>query len=412
MLIFWPFFGYLGPFFGYLGYFSATWGHFWLLGAIFRLLGEGDASNSLSSSDPIIYGNHNTLYSINWNKNKGENIFIDGSDIKFRMTEPNIDIDQKYLGALAAKRIIQCNTRTRYYSCVHHARRNTIGGLFTKEKLVDLAVKFNIITQHTSMIAVDKNSDHINDSLHNISKNDDLDDPHNSIHPSLAGLFLPKFDQLLFKDITSDPNDVSGSPKDKATDYLFDYFMNEDKFNEQRASLTGTNTPNTFATPIFTKKDYYTHSIPQRPCCTKQNLVQTRNTENLCNMLKNISDIIKDDHIQTCNAEYLYNMLENISDETITIIKNQNTDKIFYHFDFRVGLFKKSVCEDIVDLDKINEFVAVKNDRYALTVLILYFSHKIWLCDNFQAYFGDAMCNDIFAELINNKKYNLAKFFK
>lgn len=552
---------------------------------------EGDASNSLSSSDPIIYENHNTVYSINWNKNKGENIFIDGSDITFRMTDSNTDIDQKYLGALAAKRIIQCNT---------------IGGLFTKEKLVDLAVRFNIITQHTSMIAVDKDSDHINDSLHNIPKNNDSDNLKESIHPSLACLFLPKFDkdsdQDLYNSITSDPNDtttfdptfnmvhnknnnVCASSQDKSTDYLFDYFMNESKFNEQVTSDTATNTigsslknathdirgnipnpvsmqslmyedasvnpnlkylksgttghsikqlfaptgaisygpnvkmpvqqvyninlpgpagghthlnkiyenilprtttrettveipHNNFITPveqlqggnnyqdiarttikettcsipwnthvtsinqqqrssnpfdsirttmkevtvqtpannvnthIFTKKDYYIHSIPQRPCETKQNVVPDRNTENLCNMVEKMSYRIKNDHIQTSDAEYLYNILENISDETVTIIKNQNIDKIFNHFDFQVGLFKKSVWEDMVGMDKINEFVTIKNDRYALTVLILYFSHKIWLCNNFEKYFSNAMCNKIFSELINNKKYNLTKFFR
>ena len=51
----------------------------------------------------------------------------------------NVPIDPVYLGALVAKRIVQ---------------ENDVDESFTKEQMIDLAVNFNIITKHTSFVAV------------------------------------------------------------------------------------------------------------------------------------------------------------------------------------------------------------------------------------------------------------------
>ena len=242
-------------------------------------------------------------------------------------------------------------------------------------------------------------------------------------------------DELLFESLTGDPNDVLNDilaqynsskqlhesvfrhsiiyedislvkhfKTDASVDYLFDYFMNEDKFKDQLAAnnqdtiettMLETTIDNNYNEAIFTKKDYYTHSLPPR-----------RNP--YADHFPNV-DKIND---QSNHPGFICKqILENISDQIIATIKSQYSDNIFDHFDYRICLFKKSVCKEIAGIEDINNFSLIKNNRLVLTILVLYFMNKIWLRD-FHGYLATAMSNKKFSELINDKTYNLEKFFE
>jgi hypothetical protein len=100
-------------------------------------------NQSISSTKPVIFDQLNTLYSIIY-ADTTVNIFdmlVAGISMNF---EPlDLPFSAEYIGAITAKRIIQ---------------DNEISDYFTKEKLIDLAVKFNIITKYTSMVAVGNES--------------------------------------------------------------------------------------------------------------------------------------------------------------------------------------------------------------------------------------------------------------
>lgn len=160
----------------------------------------------------------------------------------------DLPIEPKYICCLIAKRIIQ--------EC-------EVSETFTKEQMTKLAVDFNIITQYTSLIAVS--------SLDRVTVTDANGPGYNSCGPmgppgqkGLPGLRGPTGDVCLCsdeEDFGSDcesagsecaPSrcdtrcDARSPPRkcgrkksgsnlltDKNTDYFFEYFMNEDKFNEQ-----------------------------------------------------------------------------------------------------------------------------------------------------------------------------------
>lgn len=112
-------------------------------------------TKSLITTKSILFNQPNAIYSILYQPSSQEIFTVEALKIKLEITPLDIPIDAKYndvhivrrmipidakyLGALIAKRIIQ---------------DNEIDSTFTKEDIVDLAVKFNIITPYTSMVAV------------------------------------------------------------------------------------------------------------------------------------------------------------------------------------------------------------------------------------------------------------------
>lgn len=92
--------------------------------------------SKLSSVAPIISDQPNVVYAILDQNTIVNELMIEGLDIVLDVEPYSGEIDAQYLGCLVAKRIIQDNES------------------LPKEKLIDLAVKFNIITKYTSMIAI------------------------------------------------------------------------------------------------------------------------------------------------------------------------------------------------------------------------------------------------------------------
>ncbi|XWV26325.1 hypothetical protein QJ857_gp0749 [Tupanvirus soda lake] len=346
-----------------------------------------NGNNSVSSTKPIIYENLNTLFSI---------IYSDTDIDKFTMTEANIEmqfessdlpIDSKYIGALAAKRIIQ---------------ENEIGQFFTKEKLIDLAIKFNIITQYTSMVAVSSlkpNDPYILENPVNLCRE-------NFDQASVCGARGPmgpqgpcgmpglnntlSFKSMLYSDcspdhqlyhnLTTDPNDVStysmkhtrninspaqystnrciqdtskttfGRPTesgftstsknkkrnstiDRNTDYLFDYFMHEDKFDIQLC------------------KEY------------NQTLENNKN-----------------------NAESIE--WEKEFDNAFTNSKGEINDKLVDYFDYDLGLFSPKIKNIIPDIPAI-----IINDEHILTLFILYCLRREGMVKTYNACYNISIKN-------------------
>ena len=94
--------------------------------------------NNLVLARSILSDRPNNIYAIMTDSN-AETFELGDIGIKMPLKPLDIPIDPKYLGCLIAKRIVQ---------------ENEISSTFTQEKMVDLAIKFNIITPHTSLIAV------------------------------------------------------------------------------------------------------------------------------------------------------------------------------------------------------------------------------------------------------------------
>ena len=145
--------------------------------------------NNILTVHPIIHERPNIVYAIlDGNPDTNTFKFAGVSDVQIELeVEENFarPFHPKYLGCLVAKRIIQ---------------ENEIGDNLTEEQMIKLATDFNIIIDYTSLVAVSSNI-----------------------------VMDPLFSNLL---------DSLGSKKSAAkerlyTDYLFDYFMNEDKFHDQ-----------------------------------------------------------------------------------------------------------------------------------------------------------------------------------
>lgn len=178
--------------------------------------------NNLTTNHPIISGETYIGYAIL--ENLVEKLTLKGTNMVLSVESlPNDFFDAKYLACLIAKRIIQEN-------CA-----------LPKEQLTKLAVDFGIITPYTSFVAVGK------EDIKIIGKEPEMN--------------LSIADPQLMHDLTSNPSDAQQlnicsmaytdcssynhrerknnhrrtfkTNKTETSDYLFDYFMNEDKFNNE-----------------------------------------------------------------------------------------------------------------------------------------------------------------------------------
>ncbi len=129
-------------------------------------------NQSISTTRPVIFNQPNTLYSIIYADTMINNFILEECGINLEYKPYDLSIDVKYLGAIAAKKIIQQNkiitskqTPVTYFELdIEHfnatGERNMIKKLekndntFTKQKMIELAIAFNIITKYTSMVAV------------------------------------------------------------------------------------------------------------------------------------------------------------------------------------------------------------------------------------------------------------------
>ena len=93
----------------------------------------------LTNRSPVVSDQLNVVYAIVDDMPQLEKFCVAELNYILDVEPYNGPIDAQYLGCLAAKRIIQ---------------ENDISEFFTKKSMVDLAVNFNIITKYTSMIAV------------------------------------------------------------------------------------------------------------------------------------------------------------------------------------------------------------------------------------------------------------------
>jgi uncharacterized protein YegL len=165
--------------------------------------------NSISSTKPVIFGELNTLYSIIYQNSETNRFTMENTGIDVQFGQFDLPIDTKYIGALAAKRIIQ---------------ENEIDQYFTKEKLIELAVKFNVITPYTSMVAISKknNKNIIAQHVSDEKKKDFGDNPEKTQSMSDT-----------IKEISRETSKSDDLGSSVSMDYLYDYYINDDKFNDQ-----------------------------------------------------------------------------------------------------------------------------------------------------------------------------------
>lgn len=177
-----------------------------------------------SKCTAIISNKPDLIYALTKDTNPFVDLYIEDIDLSIRTTPINNYIDTKYLACLAAKRIIQQND-------------------IDKKDLVELAVNFNIITQYTSFIAVssldtivsDDNNLYSKNNLHYLKSGTTGHTFNNNLmgkRVNLSGRSVITSDpNIALNDVGNDKSRVHKSLIDKSTDYIFEYFINEDKFN-------------------------------------------------------------------------------------------------------------------------------------------------------------------------------------
>lgn len=394
--------------------------------------------NNLLAKYSIVSDQPNVMYAI-ISDPQPENFVQKDIGLTMDFVENNNQIDTKYLGCLVAKRIIQ---------------ENEISDTFTKEQLVDLACKFNIITKYTSMIAISNlvvkpepqpelqekqsiSQGGAHGGLFQLTTSgQDIMDTYNStasfhknvlmqslMYQDSSVTHLTGAGSQLYHDMTCDPNDVllMDSPdlaQTKDTGSILRNIMSafsmrptkisqsdfgsdsdcEEFAEEECDEDTGCEVSDgdcDSGSETFTKREFFTQSLAGRKCSLKTDA----NTDYLFDyfmnedkfneqmrgewdeeMEKRIKKSKNKKSVQSDSDSEIESISDGESDnETFNkylplirpiyqlLDKTQFTHKIFDHFDSTTGLFMSSV-QSIINGIPNN----LLNDAFGLTLLIFY----------------------------------------
>ena len=355
---------------------------------------------------PIISGQLNISYGI-LNENPDIDQFvINELDLKLEFEQSNCMIEPKYLACLIAKRIIQENRS------------------LSKEQIIDLAVNFNIITEYTSMVAVGKEMFYVHEKKGVRGPSGDVGDTglsgstnynkfitnkhtdylfdyfinEDRFNDQLRGEWEKEIEERLNRykspinniqsDDSYDSEDTTNDNKliNGNTDHLFDYFVSEEDFNKQlRGEWDKDMNEKLSGSPINnTKSD---DSYDSEDITDGEAISENDNMSDIEEEINNFSEA--DVEIYKLIFEYMSKKFSQIK------TNNLNFDVLCCHFYKPAGLFMRTVSNVINDIPKI-----LLDDEIGLTLYVLYFLHDKYQAE-FQTFKQMAIKNKHINELID-----------
>ncbi|XWV26346.1 hypothetical protein QJ857_gp0728 [Tupanvirus soda lake] len=308
---------------------------------------------ALTNRSPIVSNHPNMVFAILNDVSDVDEFRIRGVDCMVPI-EPYLGpLDTKYIGCLVAKRIIQ---------------ENDISEMFTKEQMVELAVKFGIITKYTSMIAV------------------------SSLHVKTSATIS---DETVYVVAT---NQISSVPHSGAMMRCMDLGM-------------------TLSACAVTKESMFFDASEEDEECMENGLFDSSDGEESMPVIKHkcankgkkkdeSEDEDFDEDFDVSTDDNTDNSTDNTSDEISKAVKwfksqQINLDEnIFYHFNKSVGLFNQSVRQLLTGID-----ASILRDDLILSVFVMICITMCFDSNVYDEYLLCAMKNADFVELAF--KFNL-----
>ena len=380
--------------------------------------------NSISSTRPVVFDEYITLYSVLYQNSEINRFTMAEAGIDMDFCSYNLPFDVKHIGALVAKRIIQ---------------ENEISEFFTKEKLVDLAAKFNIITEYTSMVAVSNKlptnfgPDHSAYEAIQISPDDvvcelpDINhDPNQSqtlqnilsvysMRPTPISMQSTMYqDCSLYSAMISDPNDVVCSASNPISDlrkrYQNNSFYEPSDMSRTTIRETTVNIPwNTTVTPVNQTQTYNRYDR----CTIKENI----HDSGLFDIAKFNSafDLIKPTNNNCTNAKQNHDnkiLHKQITEQFIKQMNNFNGNNdyikqfgiIFNNMKLQqipitiLNYFNEATGRFSVNINQILPLLPndLLNDTYKLTLFILYCLLELKMVEMYEKCYNSVEINSRF----------------